>query len=267
LAGSQSFASICHRCTSIPLLDLSDRNTDVERWHIGSEQECSLRQKRSFEGPGALGFLSSVSLLLSPRITALSVSPICFSSSQTDWVIGALIAWAGLAYYLELGSLFPDRAGAEVSFHLHHHYSPSINLRRVRPLNGSQALLSRQVVYLEQAFRRPKYFFPATFAVSRPLLQRDDQVLMPHRESFRLPPFFSPSQLPTASVSPPPQFLDLLPRIPSPPAFANYIFKAAHYQPGEWQSKGVAVLAVRTCSVHILINACKPNKPPLSLCF
>ena len=45
-----------------------------------------------------------------------------------------LLAWTGLAYYLELGSYFPNRAGADV-------------------------------VYLEQAYKRPKYFFPAAFAV------------------------------------------------------------------------------------------------------
>jgi hypothetical protein len=51
------------------------------------------------------------------------------------WVIGALIGWAGLAYYLELGSYFPNRAGADV-------------------------------VYLEQAWKRPRYLFPAAFAAS-----------------------------------------------------------------------------------------------------
>lgn len=52
-----------------------------------------------------------------------------------DWVIGGIISWAGLAYYLELGSYFPNRGGAEV-------------------------------VYLEQAWRKPKYLLPASFAVS-----------------------------------------------------------------------------------------------------
>ncbi|KAJ7664165.1 amino acid/polyamine transporter I [Mycena rosella] len=49
------------------------------------------------------------------------------------WLIGIVIAYAGLSLYLEFASMFPKRAGGEV-------------------------------VFLEQAYRRPKYFFPAAFA-------------------------------------------------------------------------------------------------------
>ncbi|KAK4706086.1 replication factor C subunit 2/4, partial [Phenoliferia sp. Uapishka_3] len=55
------------------------------------------------------------------------------------WLIGMLIAFAGLAVYMELSSQFPNRAGAEV-------------------------------VYLEQAYRKPRYFFPAAFACLSVLL-------------------------------------------------------------------------------------------------
>ena len=55
------------------------------------------------------------------------------------WVIGLIVAGSGFAVYLELASYFPNRSGAEV-------------------------------VYLEQAFPRPKYFFPTTFAVLNVLL-------------------------------------------------------------------------------------------------
>ncbi|KAF3353391.1 hypothetical protein VdG1_08375 [Verticillium dahliae VDG1] len=55
------------------------------------------------------------------------------------WVIGFFMAAAGLAVYLELASYFPNRSGGEV-------------------------------VYLEQAYPRPKHFFPVTFAVQSIIL-------------------------------------------------------------------------------------------------
>ncbi|KAJ0328715.1 hypothetical protein COL922a_013132 [Colletotrichum nupharicola] len=55
------------------------------------------------------------------------------------WTIGFLMALAGLSVYLELASYFPNRSGAEV-------------------------------VYLEQAYPRPKHFFPIAFAVQSVLL-------------------------------------------------------------------------------------------------
>lgn len=50
------------------------------------------------------------------------------------WFIGYLIAQSILAIYLELASYFPSRSGSEV-------------------------------VYLEQAYPKPRYFFPTTFAM------------------------------------------------------------------------------------------------------
>ncbi|CAJ2508920.1 Uu.00g139460.m01.CDS01 [Anthostomella pinea] len=50
------------------------------------------------------------------------------------WAIGILLAVAGFCVYLELASYFPNRSGSEV-------------------------------VYLEQAYPRPKHFFPIAFAV------------------------------------------------------------------------------------------------------
>lgn len=55
------------------------------------------------------------------------------------WVIGFLMASAGFSVYLELASYFPNRSGSEV-------------------------------VYLEQAYPRPKHFFPITFAVQSVIL-------------------------------------------------------------------------------------------------
>jgi hypothetical protein len=50
------------------------------------------------------------------------------------WFIGYLVSQSTLSLYLELASYFPSRSGAEV-------------------------------VYLEQAFPKPRYFFPTVFAV------------------------------------------------------------------------------------------------------
>lgn len=55
------------------------------------------------------------------------------------WVIGFIIASAQLGTYVELASYFPNRSGAEV-------------------------------VYLEQAYPRPKYLLPTAFAVQSVLL-------------------------------------------------------------------------------------------------
>lgn len=55
------------------------------------------------------------------------------------WVIGFIMAIAGFSTYLEFASYFPNRSGAEV-------------------------------VYLEQAYPRPKHLFPIAFAVQSVLL-------------------------------------------------------------------------------------------------
>ncbi|THC93469.1 hypothetical protein EYZ11_007054 [Aspergillus tanneri] len=54
--------------------------------------------------------------------------------SMIYWFIGYLLSQSTLALYLELASYFPSRSGSEV-------------------------------VYLEQAYPKPQYFFPTTFAV------------------------------------------------------------------------------------------------------
>jgi amino acid transporter len=55
------------------------------------------------------------------------------------WTLGFFISLASLVVYLEFASYFPNRSGSEV-------------------------------VYLEQAYPRPKYFFPLTFAVQTVVL-------------------------------------------------------------------------------------------------
>jgi len=55
------------------------------------------------------------------------------------WGIGFLTSIASLSVYLEYAAYFPNRSGSEV-------------------------------VYLEQAYPRPKFFFPLTFAFQSVLL-------------------------------------------------------------------------------------------------
>ena len=55
------------------------------------------------------------------------------------WFIGYIVSLSSLAVYLEFASYFPSRSGSEV-------------------------------VYLEQAYPRPRYFFPIAFAVQSVIL-------------------------------------------------------------------------------------------------
>ena len=87
------------------------------------------------------------------------------------WALGFFISISSLAVYLEYAAYFPNRSGSEV-------------------------------VYLEQAFPRPKYFFPTTFAVQTVILS------------------FSSSN---AIV------------------LAQYLFRIHGSSPTAWQLKGVAV--------------------------
>ncbi|KAI1267924.1 high-affinity methionine permease [Xylariaceae sp. FL1019] len=100
------------------------------------------------------------------------------------WVIGILGAIAGFSMYLEYASYFPNRSGSEV-------------------------------VYLEQAFPRPKHFFPIAFAVYTVLLS------------------FAASNAIVLS---------------------DYLWALAEVKPTEWQEKGVAVAAYTVAVVVVLIN-------------
>ncbi|TVY73502.1 High-affinity methionine permease [Lachnellula suecica] len=87
------------------------------------------------------------------------------------WALGLVIAGSQLAVYTELASFFPNRSGAEV-------------------------------VYLEQAYPRPKYFLPTAFAFQSVLLS------------------FSSSNC---------------------IVMAQYLFAAGGYTPSAWELKGLAV--------------------------
>ncbi|KAK7709098.1 hypothetical protein SLS57_008824 [Botryosphaeria dothidea] len=100
------------------------------------------------------------------------------------WVIGFIISCCGLGVYLELASYFPARSGAEV-------------------------------VYLEQAYPRPKYFFPVAFAVQTVILS------------------FSSSN---AVV------------------LAQYIFRMTDREGTDWEMKGIAVAGYTLAVVLLILN-------------
>ncbi|KDQ17200.1 hypothetical protein BOTBODRAFT_155984 [Botryobasidium botryosum FD-172 SS1] len=89
------------------------------------------------------GFFLNISQMIgtgvfsTPGSILNSVGSVGFS--LIAWVIGTLIAFSGLSLYTELASMFPNRSGAEV-------------------------------VYLEQAYLKPRFLFPTTFAVITVLL-------------------------------------------------------------------------------------------------
>ncbi|WWC67390.1 uncharacterized protein I206_101298 [Kwoniella pini CBS 10737] len=97
------------------------------------------------------------------------------------WPIGLAISLAGISVYLEFASYFPSRSGAEV-------------------------------VYLEQAFRKPKYFFPVAFAVQTVILS-----------------FVSSNVI----------------------VVAQYIFRMTDHTPTNWESKGVGIAALTIILIPI----------------
>lgn len=104
------------------------------------------------------------------------------------------MAMAGFGTYLELASYFPNRSGSEV-------------------------------VYLEQAYPRPKYFFPIVYAVQSVILA------------------FSSSNAVVLS---------------------RYFWRIAGQTPSDWQMKGVAIAAY-TLAVLCEFYSHFPEKIPLRL--
>ncbi|KAI8938449.1 hypothetical protein NX059_004341 [Plenodomus lindquistii] len=100
------------------------------------------------------------------------------------WVFGFIISAAALAIYLEYASLFPHRSGG-------------------------------QVTYLEQAYPKPAFFFPITYAF------------------FTVAFSFSSSN---AVV------------------LARYIYRAAGYQASEWANKGLAMASYSFLAFLCLIS-------------
>ncbi|KAF4981693.1 hypothetical protein FZEAL_2580 [Fusarium zealandicum] len=100
------------------------------------------------------------------------------------WVIGFIMAVAGFGVYLEFASYFPNRSGSEV-------------------------------VYLEQAYPRPKHFFPIAFAVQSVALS------------------FSSSNAIVLS---------------------RYVWRIADKTPSDWEMKGVAIAAYTVAVIFVIAN-------------
>ncbi|KAJ4325898.1 hypothetical protein N0V84_003284 [Fusarium piperis] len=100
------------------------------------------------------------------------------------WFIGFLMALAGFGVYLEFASYFPNRSGSEV-------------------------------VYLEQAYPRPKHFFPIAFAVQSVILS------------------FSSSNAIVLS---------------------RYVWRIAGKVPSDWQMKGVAIAAYSLAVICVIAH-------------
>ncbi|OJK04648.1 hypothetical protein ASPACDRAFT_21029 [Aspergillus aculeatus ATCC 16872] len=100
------------------------------------------------------------------------------------WVIGFFMAGSMLGVYLEFLSYFPSRSGSEV-------------------------------VYLEQSYPRPKYFFPTVFAMQTVLFS-----------------FASSNAV----------------------VLANYLFKLANVDSTAWMQKGVAVAAYTVAVLLLAFN-------------
>lgn len=94
------------------------------------------------------------------------------------------MAAAGFSVYLELASYFPNRSGSEV-------------------------------VYLEQAYPRPKHFFPVTFAIQSVLLS------------------FSSSNAVVLS---------------------RYLWRMTGETPTEWQMRGVAIAAYTLAVIFVIAH-------------
>lgn len=78
--------------------------------------------------------MDCLKIYLSPIASAVVKGAGSVGLTLIYWVIGYLMASSCLSVYMEFASAFPSRSGSEV-------------------------------VYLEQSYPRPKYFFPTVFAM------------------------------------------------------------------------------------------------------
>ncbi|KAF2122403.1 amino acid permease-domain-containing protein [Lophiotrema nucula] len=104
--------------------------------------------------------------------------------SMIWWLIGYLIAISSLAVYLEYASYFPNRSGSEV-------------------------------VYLEQAYPRPRYLFPIAFAVQTVILS-----------------FSSGNAI----------------------VLARYLFAINGHTPTNWETKGVAIAGYTVATLLLVFH-------------
>ncbi|RYP46031.1 hypothetical protein DL768_007711 [Monosporascus sp. mg162] len=168
----------------------------VERAENGSKPSWQEANGAPVESRSPLGYhvgwLTVIFLNVNPKTKLTNLSGYLAGSILNStgsvglaliyWFIGFLMACSGVCVFLELASYFPNRSGSEV-------------------------------VYLEQAYPRPKHFFPVAFAVQTVILS------------------FSSSNAVVLS---------------------RYVWRIAGRTPTDWEMKGVA-LAAYTLAVILVI--------------
>lgn len=130
------------------------------------------------------------------------------------WLIGFVVSLAGLAVYLELGSYFPSRSGAEV-------------------------------VYLEQAYPRPRYFFPVAFAVQSVILS-----------------FSSSNAIGKSSVD---VVSDGVKLMRNWTVLATYVFRMAGREGTAWEQKGVAIAGYTLAVIRMVLDCLYQSKYMLTV--
>ncbi|KAI1385397.1 amino acid transporter [Hypoxylon trugodes] len=194
--------------TEVSTADVNPSSSDVSVIHDGdlayTIEKAQNGSKPSYqEAAGApvesksplgydVGFLTVIFLNLNQMIgTGVFSTPGTILGSTGSvglaliyWTIGLLLALAGFSVYLELASFFPNRSGSEV-------------------------------VYLEQAYPRPKHFFPITFAFYTVVIS------------------FSSSNAIVLS---------------------RYLYQSAGVTPTDWQLKGVAIAAYTVASLCVIVH-------------
>lgn len=121
-------------------------------------------------------------IFVTPASVLKSVGSV--GASYVFWVVGFIITMFQIGVYIEYVTYFPKRSGAEV-------------------------------VYLEQAYNKPRFMMPVVYAATTVIL------------SFA-----------TSSAS----------------AFASYIFSAAGHHPTAWQQRGLALAPLILCFGIVSIN-------------
>lgn len=192
--GRQASSNSCHDAPSTAIINQGSFQYAIEKGENNASPSYQEVSGAPVETHSPLGYtvgpITIVFLNLSKMVgTGVYSTPASILTgtgsvglSLIYWLIGFIIAASSLSVYLEFAAYFPSRSGSEV-------------------------------VYLEQAYPRPRYLFPVAFAIQTVLLS------------------FSSSN---AIV------------------LANYLFRINGHSPSDWELKGVAV-AGYTIAVLLLV--------------
>ncbi|RYO98865.1 hypothetical protein DL766_001407 [Monosporascus sp. MC13-8B] len=160
-------------------------NGSKPSWQEANGAPVELRSPLGYH----VGWLTVIFLNVADEYLVLIAGSILNSTGSVGlaliyWFIGFLMACSGVCVFLELASYFPNRSGAEV-------------------------------VYLEQAYPRPKHFFPVAFAVQSVILS------------------FSSSNAVVLS---------------------RYVWRIAGRTPTDWEMKGIALAAYTFAVILVIVH-------------